>query len=141
MFVNYLKTAWRNLVRHKGYAFINIFGLALGLALAILIALYVEVELSFDRFHTNYSRIHRVEVNYDNKERFLAFSQTPIGPALVVLGVVKDYHYASLRFGIEPMLLFPMPHTPQASRAYNMLSVKLSGVNNKKTVQAIQEKY
>ncbi len=86
MLVNYLKTAWRNLVRHKGYAFINIFGLALGLALAILIALYVELELSFDRFHTHYNRIHRVEVNYDNKERFLAFSQTPIGPALA-----RDY--------------------------------------------------
>ena len=42
-----------------------------------------------------------------------------IAPALFVLGVVKDYHYASLRFGIEPMLLFPMPRTPQASRAYN----------------------
>ena len=86
MWVNYLKTAWRNLVRHKGYAFINIFGLALGLALALLIALYVELELSFDRFHAHYSRIHRVEVNYDNKERYLAFSQTPLGPALA-----RDY--------------------------------------------------
>lgn len=105
MFVNYLKTAWRNLLRHKGYAFINIFGLALGLALAILIALYVELELSFDQFHTHYHRIHRVEVNYDNKERFLAFSQTPIGPALV-----KDYpeieHYTRFLNMANQVLLY-----------------------------------
>ncbi|MBN2357695.1 ABC transporter permease, partial [candidate division KSB1 bacterium] len=82
MFSNYILTAWRNILRFKGYSMINIFGLALGLALVMLIALYIDLEFSFDRFHQNYDRIHRVEVNYDNKGRCLAFSHTPLGPEL-----------------------------------------------------------
>lgn len=44
VFKNYLKVAWRNLVRHKGYSFINIFGLAVGLAVCLLISMYVAYE-------------------------------------------------------------------------------------------------
>jgi putative ABC transport system permease protein len=51
MFKNYLKIAFRNIVRHKGYSFINIAGLAAGIACCMLIMLYVRDELSFDRYH------------------------------------------------------------------------------------------
>lgn len=61
MFKNYFKLGSRNIVKHKGFSFISIAGLALGLALFILVSLYVQFELSFDRFHENQNRIYRVE--------------------------------------------------------------------------------
>jgi putative ABC transport system permease protein len=60
MFKNYFKTAFRNLSRNKIYSFINIAGLSLGLACAMLIMLYVKDEVSFDRFHKNVNNIYRI---------------------------------------------------------------------------------
>ncbi|MBN2091665.1 ABC transporter permease [candidate division KSB1 bacterium] len=60
MFINYLKITLRNLVRQKGLAFINIAGLAVGMACFILIALWVFDELSYDQFHEKKDRIFRV---------------------------------------------------------------------------------
>ena len=60
MFKNYFKTALRNLARNKIYSFINIAGLSLGLACAMLIMLYVKDEVSFDRFHKNVNNIYRI---------------------------------------------------------------------------------
>lgn len=57
MLRNYLKIAWRNLERNKTYSFINISGLAIGLAVCMLIVLYVGHETSYDRFHKNAGRI------------------------------------------------------------------------------------
>lgn len=61
MLRNYFKTAWRNLLRHKGYAGINILGLAIGIAACLLILQYVSFELSFENFHANKDRIYRVQ--------------------------------------------------------------------------------
>jgi putative ABC transport system permease protein len=60
MFKNYFKTAFRNLRRNKIYSFINIAGLSIGLACAMLIMLYVKDEVSFDKFHKNVNNIYRV---------------------------------------------------------------------------------
>jgi len=60
MIRNYIKTAWRNLVRNKSYAAINIIGLAVGIAACLLIFLIVTFETSFDNFHPNKDRIYRV---------------------------------------------------------------------------------
>jgi putative ABC transport system permease protein len=60
MLRNYLKIALRNMNRHKGYSFINMAGLAIGMACCILILLYVTDELSFDRFHEKKDRIYRI---------------------------------------------------------------------------------
>jgi len=57
MLKNYLKITWRNIKNHKVYSFINILGLAVGMACCILILLWVQDELSFDKFHANYDRI------------------------------------------------------------------------------------
>ena len=68
MFKNYLKVALRNLSRNKIYSFINIAGLSLGLACAMLIILYVKDEVSYDRFHAGVGRIYRVtSENIDKK--------------------------------------------------------------------------
>lgn len=60
MFRNYIKIAYRNICKHKGYSFINITGLALGMALCILIYLFIRYELSYDRFHKDTGDIFRV---------------------------------------------------------------------------------
>ena len=60
MFRNYLTVGIRNLLRHKGYSSINVLGLAIGIACCILILLYVQDELSYDRYHENSDRIYRL---------------------------------------------------------------------------------
>jgi putative ABC transport system permease protein len=60
MIRNYIKIALRNLLKNRGYSFINIGGLAIGLASAILIFLWVADEYSFNKFHTNYNRIYQL---------------------------------------------------------------------------------
>ncbi|MGZ3873177.1 MAG: ABC transporter permease, partial [Mucilaginibacter sp.] len=67
MFKNYLKIAWRNLVKNKVSSFINIGGLAVGMAVAMLIGLWVWDELSFNKYHHNYDRIVQVM----QKQKFL----------------------------------------------------------------------
>ena len=59
MFINYIKTTWRNIKKNKLYSFINVLGLAVGMACCILILLWVQDELSYDKFHENYHRIYR----------------------------------------------------------------------------------
>ncbi|MGD8535796.1 MAG: ABC transporter permease [Candidatus Aminicenantes bacterium] len=86
MFKNYLKTAIRNLTRHKGYSLINIAGFAIGIACCILILLWVQDELSFDRFHENLDNLYRVveEQHYSDGTIFsIARTPYPVGPALV----------------------------------------------------------
>src|SRR4030095_7841550 len=61
MIKNYLKIAWRNLTRQKGYSLINIVGLAIGIAACLLILQYVSFELSFENFQKNKNRIYRVQ--------------------------------------------------------------------------------
>ncbi len=86
MLKNYLKTAWRNLFRNKGYAVINISGLAIGLVCCLLIVLYIRDELSYDQYHTNKDRIYRVvhtwkEVgNTDGRGQI--WGNAPVGTAL-----------------------------------------------------------
>lgn len=63
MIRNYLKIAFRNLVNSKGYSAINIGGLAVGMAVTILIGLWINDELSFNKYHKNYDRIALVNLN------------------------------------------------------------------------------
>jgi putative ABC transport system permease protein len=69
LFNNYLKTAFRNIKRHKGYSFINITGLALGLASCFLVTGLIIYELSYDNFHENSANIYRVNQDYTRRGR------------------------------------------------------------------------
>jgi len=60
MIKNYLKIALRNIIRHKAFAAINIAGLAIGMACSIFILLWVQNELSYDRFNKNANEICRI---------------------------------------------------------------------------------
>ncbi|MEE9464654.1 MAG: ABC transporter permease [Candidatus Neomarinimicrobiota bacterium] len=68
MFYNYLKVAFRNLARYKGYSLINIAGLAIGIAGCLLISLWVRDELSYDRYHSSSDRIYRVIIDRSANE-------------------------------------------------------------------------
>lgn len=85
MFKNFIKVTFRNMFKHKGYSFINIAGLAAGLACCLLISIWVLDELSFDRFHDNASAIYRVEEDQHYTGRIFHVTVTPypLGPALV----------------------------------------------------------
>ncbi len=65
LLTNYLKTAWRNMLRHKLFSAINILGLAIGLAAVMLITLFVRDELSFDSFWEKADRTYRIHVQLD----------------------------------------------------------------------------
>ena len=88
MIRNYLKIAWRNLVRNKTFSLINIVGLAIGLACFIMIALYVADELSYDRYNEKADRIYRVnsDIVFGGNKLHLAVACDPMGATLK-----KDY--------------------------------------------------
>ena len=77
MFKNYLKIALRNLRKHQAYSFINIAGLAVGLACCLLISLYVKEELSYDRYHAKADRIFKVVTDSRSPEKQSKFALTP----------------------------------------------------------------
>ena len=66
MIRNFFKIAWRNLLRNKGFSFINIFGLAVGMGSTILILLWIQNEISHERFHKNLDRIYTL----NNRDKF-----------------------------------------------------------------------
>ena len=82
MFRNYLKIAFRNLVKRKAYTFINIFGLAIGLACCLLISMYVLNELSYDRFHEKADQIYRIKQTSLNTDETSATTTFKTGPML-----------------------------------------------------------
>lgn len=93
MLKNYLKTAWRNLLKNKFYSFINIVGLTVGLAIGILILLWVQNELSFDSFHKKTPNIYRMAIFGGTGASRQIWSQdvAPMGPlAKQQLTGVKD---------------------------------------------------
>ena len=84
MLRNYFKTAFRSLLKNKGFSIINILGLGAGIASFILISLYVYHEISYDRFHTKGERIYRVVENLrtENELLYQGVSSPPMGPAM-----------------------------------------------------------
>ncbi|MEZ4776786.1 MAG: FtsX-like permease family protein [Bacteroidia bacterium] len=87
MYKNYLKIAWRSMLRQKLYSFINIGGLAIGLTCFLLISLYVQHELSYDRFYENAGRIYRVYQRMEGNTYLgsdkIAYTTVGLAPALV----------------------------------------------------------
>jgi len=84
MFKNYLKIALRNINKHKGYSFLNVLGLAIGIACFIFIFLYAQFELSYDKYHLDSDRIYRVAKSRKTEAKLdlLASNVTEVAPAL-----------------------------------------------------------
>lgn len=94
MLKNYIKTAWRNLLKNKFYSIINIAGLTAGLAIGILILLWVQDELSFDNFHKQGANIYRLEVSGGTGASVQIFTSivAPMGPVSKrQLPAIMDY--------------------------------------------------
>jgi len=105
MIKNYLKIAFRNMKKHKSYSFINIIGLAIGMACCILIMAYIFHELSYDRFHKNADRIYRMGTHFDfaGTDTRAAVSNLPPAvlmkqefPEVVDFVRFRRYHYRTL---------------------------------------------
>ena len=88
MIKNYLMVAWRNLLKNKIYSFLNITGLAVGLASFLLIALYIMDELSYDRYNVNADRIYRInsDIKLGGGELHMPVTSDMMGQLLI-----KDY--------------------------------------------------
>src|SRR5579872_2058159 len=84
MFKSYLKTAWRSLLRHKGASLVKISGLAIGMTCCMLILVYINDELSYDRQFARYEDIYRVNFvkHGDGETRVMAGSCNAVGPAI-----------------------------------------------------------
>jgi predicted permease len=82
MFRNYFKVAIRNLLRQKGFSFINIFGLALGITCTALIGMWVNDELSYDRFHNDYERLYRITATLPEMKVHAAVTPAPLAQAI-----------------------------------------------------------
>ena len=88
MIRNYLKQTWRSLVKNKTYSFLNIIGLAVGLTCFSLIALWVNDELSYDKFNTNYDRIVRLT---GIEKREAGISESAVSSAPMAKALKNDY--------------------------------------------------
>jgi putative ABC transport system permease protein len=96
MLRNYLKIALRNLLRNNVYSFINIGGLAVGMAVAMLIGLWVWDELSFNKFHKNYDRIAQVWQNVKFDADVATYSSLPIPLAEELRSKYPDFEAVSV---------------------------------------------
>lgn len=90
MFKNYLKVAWRNLIRNRFFSAINITGLAIGLACSLMLTLYVKDELSYDRHHANADRIYRVSRTFLSKDGTASLQLGHVAPPFGPL-IRKDF--------------------------------------------------
>ena len=80
MIFNYLKIAWRNLIKYKFISGINLFGLTVGLTCCLLITTYILNELSYDKFNKNADHIYRVTRSFNNKEGIVSLNLSTISP-------------------------------------------------------------
>jgi putative ABC transport system permease protein len=99
MIKNYLKIAWRNLLKHKVFSLINILGLAIGIAACMIIFLYVQHELTFDQYNTKAGRIARITgtIKAPESDIVLATSPVPLAEALK-----REYPEVELAARLEP---------------------------------------
>ncbi|ASV30549.1 ABC transporter permease [Maribacter cobaltidurans] len=88
MFKNYLKIAWRNLVRNKSFSLLNILGLSIGLTVTALILLWVNYEMGFNQFHENKDRIYQVYNKYEVDGEIWTWNSTP---KVMATAIKTDY--------------------------------------------------
>ncbi|RLD22250.1 MAG: hypothetical protein DRI71_07770 [Bacteroidetes bacterium] len=103
MLKNYIKIAFRSLIKNKVYSFINLAGLSIGLACVMVIVSYVNLELSYDKFHNNHKDIYRITEyrTRNNQETHSAMTFSPLADLLetqvpAVKKVVKMYPLSGL---------------------------------------------
>lgn len=118
MLKNYLKTSFRNLLRHKSYTFINVLGLTVGLVTSIFILLWIIDELSFDRFHSDADRIYKVMVNNTYPDgKIETYPATPAKLKDVIVQEIPEVESA-VQYTFETELL-----VKHETKAYNEIGI------------------
>jgi ABC-type antimicrobial peptide transport system permease subunit len=95
MFKNYFKTAWRNITRTIGYSVLNIIGLSIGMAVALLIGLWVYDQYSFDKFLPEYRSVYRVQRNFNSNGDTLTFQTTSLKLADALHTQIPEIEYVA----------------------------------------------
>ena len=95
MFKNYLKIAWRNITRTIGYSTLNIAGLAIGMAVALLIGLWVYDQYSYDKFLPEYQSVYRVQRNFNSNGDTLTFQTTSLKLADALRTQIPEIEYVA----------------------------------------------
>src|ERR1043165_432605 len=88
MFRNYLKIAWRSLMKNKIFSFINIFGLSVGLTCCMLITIYLYHEVNYDKYHHNVDQLFQLSTIFTGNGKE---SKTPNTPAPMAAAMQKEY--------------------------------------------------
>jgi len=118
MFRNYLVTAYRNLLRHKAYAALNITGLAIGMAASLLLFLIIRYELSYDKFQPDYDRITRVVTQDQFSDGTTHNSGVPV-PLLEVLRTrMPDTEFGCMMSAPNSQVTIPQGKTPADSKKF-----------------------
>ncbi|MFK7814587.1 MAG: ABC transporter permease [Maribacter sp.] len=104
MFKNYLKIAWRNLLRNKSFSLLNIVGLSIGLAVTALILIWINFEMGYDRFHENNDRIYQVNNMYPVDGEIWTWNSTPKIMAEVIKNDYPEVEGVSRYFYDTPFL-------------------------------------
>ncbi len=99
MLITYLKTAWRGIVRNKVYSGLNIFGLAIGMAVALLICLWIYYQCSFDRFTPGYAQAYQVKYNFQDNGAVNTQPEIAIPLADALKNDVPEIDRVALAFG------------------------------------------
>ncbi|MFM9909359.1 MAG: ABC transporter permease, partial [Chitinophagaceae bacterium] len=115
MFKNYLIIAWRNLKRKKSFSFLNIAGLSIGMAAAILIILWIEDEVSFDRFYKNQATIYQVWNRYQQEGKISCWNNTPKPMARAIQTDYPEVERA-VRVSFMPPVLFSLDDKRMSAR-------------------------
>jgi len=106
MFKNYIKIAFRNIKRHKGYSFINIFGLAVGMTVCLLMLMYVVNEISYDDFHEKGDRIYRLACDWGTEGSKMKFAGSMPAFAPVLNSEIPEIEVAArIRHNSEMIIL------------------------------------
>ncbi|MCC6287435.1 MAG: ABC transporter permease [Chitinophagaceae bacterium] len=95
MFKNYFKTAWRNITGTIGYSILNVAGLAIGMAVALMIGLWVYDQYSFDKFLPEYQSVYRVQRNYNSNGDTLTFQTTSLKLAEALRTQIPEIAYVA----------------------------------------------
>ena len=93
MLKSYLKTAWRNTIRNRSYSLLNILGLSTGMAVALLIGMWVYKEYAYDKFLPNYKQVYQVRRNFNGNGEILNFTSVSLKLADELKAQVPEFEY------------------------------------------------
>ncbi len=95
MLKSYLRSAWRHTMKNKGYSALNIFGLAMGMSIALMIGLWVRYQFSYDRFLPGYSQLYQVARDFNSNGEKLTFTTTSLKLANTLRKDIPEIEYVA----------------------------------------------